>query len=55
MMKMSFSGLDSEQYSKVEPPGMDGLEAVSAAFNGLWCSKGVHVTIRLIMFVSVRR
>jgi len=55
MIKMSFSGSDSEQYSNVEPPGIDGLEATSAATNGLWGSTGVHVTIKLIMFIRVRR
>ena len=55
MMKMSFSGSDSEQYSNVEPPGIETLEATSAAFNCLWCSTGVHVTIKLIIFVRVRR
>ncbi len=53
-MKMSFSGSDSEQYSNVEPPGIGGLEATSAAINGLWCSKDVHMTMKLIMFVKVR-
>jgi len=54
MMKMSFSGSDSEQYSNVELPGIDGLEAIYSAINGLWRSKGLHVTMKLIMFVKAR-
>jgi hypothetical protein len=55
MMKMSFSGSDSEQYLNVESPGIGGLEATSVAINGLWCLKGVHVTVKLRTFVRMRR
>lgn len=55
MRKISFSGLDSGQYSNVEPPGIAGLDAASAAINGLWCSAIVHVTIQLMMPVRAAR
>ncbi len=35
MVKMSLSGSDSEQYSNVEPPGIDGLGVTSAIIKGL--------------------
>lgn len=55
MVKMSFSGSDSEQYLNVEPPGIVGLEATGAALSGSWCWNGMHVTMELVMLVSMRR
>ena len=55
IMRMSFSGSDLEQYSNVEPPGINGLVATFVAINGFWCSKGVYMTIELVTFVKIRR
>jgi hypothetical protein len=55
MVKMSFSGSDSEQYSNVEPPRIDSIEGTCVSINGFWCSKGVQVTLELRIYVRVRR
>ena len=49
MAKISFSGLDSGQYSNVEPPGIDRLSDTSLSSSGLCCSTGVPVTMEVKM------
>ena len=49
MVKMSFSGSDSGQYSNVEPPGIVGFSATSSAVNSVWCSSGVQVIMEVKM------
>jgi hypothetical protein len=36
MVKMSFSGSDSEQYLNVEPPGINSSEAESVSSIDVW-------------------
>jgi len=55
MVKMSFSGSDSEQYSNVEPPGIERLSATSTAMRDLCWSKGIHVTMQLRKLERMRK
>jgi len=54
MVKMSFSRSDSGQYSNVEPPGIEALEATFSATRGFWSLNGVQVTTELKMLARMR-